>query len=134
MLFMMNGLLEEVNVITLKKETVESYNARKETLDLRFSFFAKLQKQMALLASRDIKLKKHIDSMYSADIKELEQQINLKKRKRSELLPNTYTIIELKKHIDSMICTDIKELEKQLKVKIETKENTHYYVNDYIDD
>jgi hypothetical protein len=126
----MTGLLEEVNVITIKKETVESYNSRKETTDLRFSFFVNLQKNLALLTSRDIKLKKH------SDIKDLEQQIILKKRKRSELLvlPNTLTTIELKKQIDSMNNTDIKELEKQLKLKIESKENTHYYVNDYIDD
>ena len=83
----MTGLLEEVNVITIKKETVESYNTRKETSDLRCSFFVKLQKQMALLTSRDIKLKKHIDSMYSTDIKELEQQINLKKEKKIRVTP-----------------------------------------------
>jgi ubiquitin len=52
----LDSLLDEDNVFKIKKETVESYNSRKETFDLRYSFLVKLQRE-------NINLKKRLESI-----------------------------------------------------------------------
>ena len=106
----MGGLLEETNVFTIKKETVESYNSRKKTSDLRYSFLAKLQRENINLKNEMALLRSEL--LTNNNMKtELQDQMNGLEKKNSALIGEQSVI-------DSMSFSDIEELEQQLNLTL----------------
>jgi len=77
-----DGLLVQDNVIDIKKETVEAYNSRKETFDLKYSL---MKKKLSLAEDKNKELKGQVDKLCGvtidtmnniSEIEELEHQLN----------------------------------------------------------